>query len=150
VPANHDGDPIILTGLDFPDWSARSNQTAKLPLTDVKDCNGTIDPSRGSSPNDWLVADPDCAHNNYVTPEVDTGDALGDGMPVDRLFGYRWNGKEFVQIPFQVDETFTRYLDSGGLERRRRGRLEVQDAEATAALAAWRWGWARPHSAATA
>src|SRR6478752_110821 len=68
VAARHDADPIILTGLDFPQWSARSNQTAKLPATDLKDCSGTIDPSRGSSPNDWLVQDPNCAHNNYATP----------------------------------------------------------------------------------
>src|SRR4051794_20276869 len=112
VPAKHDADPIILTGLDFPQWSARSNQTAKLPLTDLKDCAGTVDPSRGSSPNDWLVADTDCQHNNYAQPEVDTGDALGDGTPVNELLGYRWNGKKFVQIPFQVDEEFTRYLDN--------------------------------------
>jgi hypothetical protein len=112
VPAKHDADPIVLTGLDFPQWSARSNQTAKLPLTDLADCNGSVDPSRGSSPNDWLVADPDCKHNNYATPEVDTGDSLGDGTPADQLLAYRWNGKKFVQIPLQVDEQFTRYLDN--------------------------------------
>src|SRR4051795_5733110 len=114
VPAKHEADPIILTGLNFPQWSARSNQTAKLPLTDLQDCSGTIDPSRGGSPNDWLVADQDCQHNNYATPEVDTGDALGDGTPVDQLLGYRWNdrAKKFQQIPFQVDEQFTRYLDN--------------------------------------
>src|SRR3954471_3708238 len=114
VPVKHGADPIILTGLDFPDWSARSNQTAKLPATDLKDCAGTVDPSRGSDPNDWLVADTDCAHNNYATPEVDTGNTLGDGTPVDQLLGYRWNdkSKKFQQIPFQVDEMFTRYLDN--------------------------------------
>src|SRR4051812_19267765 len=114
VPAKHEADPIVLTGADFPDWSARSNQTAKLPLTDLKDCNGSVDPSRGSSPNDWLVADPNCAHNNSATPEVDTGDSLGDGTPVNQLLGYRWNAKarKFTQIPFQVDEMFTRYLDN--------------------------------------
>jgi hypothetical protein len=114
VPAKHGADPIILTGLDFPDWSARSNQTAKLPATDLKDCAGTVDPSRGSDPNDWLVADTDCAHNNYAAPEVDTGNALGDGTPVRQLLGYRWNDKsrKFQQIPFQVDEEFTRYLDN--------------------------------------
>src|SRR3954462_9708298 len=93
VPAQHDADPMILTGLDFPQWSARANQTAKLPLTDLQDCSGTIDPSRGGSPNDWLVADQNCQHNNYATPEVDTGDALGDGTPIDQLLGYRWNDK---------------------------------------------------------
>jgi hypothetical protein len=114
VPAKHEADPIILTGLDFPQWSARSNQTAKLPLTDLQDCAGTVDPSRGSSPNDWLVADSDCKHNNYAQPEVDTGDTLGDGTPVNQLLGYRWNdkAKKFQQIPFQVDEEFTRYLDN--------------------------------------
>ena len=114
VPAKHDADPIILTGLDFPQWSARSNQTAKLPLTDLQDCSGTVDPSRGGSPNDWLVADSDCEHNHYATPEVDTGDKLGDGTPTDRLLGYRWNPKanKFTPIPFQVDEMFTRYLDN--------------------------------------
>src|SRR3954452_5595194 len=114
VAAKHDADPIILTGLDFPQWSARSNQTAKLPLTDLKDCDGTVAPSCGGSPNDWLGSDPNCAHNNYPTPEVDTGNALGDGTPVDQLLGYRWNdkSKKFQQIPFQVDEEFTRYLDN--------------------------------------
>jgi hypothetical protein len=114
VPAKHDADPVILTGLDFPQWSGRSNQTAKLPLTDLQDCAGTVDPSRGGSPNDWLVADQDCQHNNYATPEVDTGNSLGDGTPTNQLLGYRWNdkAKRFTQIPFQVDEQFTRYLDN--------------------------------------
>src|SRR5881275_3683178 len=66
VAAKHEADPIILTGLDFPQWSARSNQTAKLPLTDLASCSGTVDPSRGGSPNDWVVANTDCQHNNYA------------------------------------------------------------------------------------
>src|SRR3954449_536491 len=98
VPAKHEADPIILTGLNFPQWSARSNETAKLPLTDLLDC--------GVGSN--------CDHNNYATPEVDTGNALGDGTRVDQLLGYRWDvrKRKFVQIPFQVDEMFTRYLDN--------------------------------------
>jgi hypothetical protein len=113
VPAKHDADPIILTGLDFPQWSARSNQTAKLPLTDLESCSGTVTPN-GTDPNDWIQQDQNCAHNNYATPEADTGDALGDGTPVNQLLGYRWNdkAKKFTQIPFQVDEEFTRYLDN--------------------------------------
>src|SRR3954453_3502198 len=76
VPAKHDADPIILTGANFPQWSARSNQTAKLPLTALQKCSGTGAPSRGSSPNDWLVADQGCEHNHFEQPEVDTGDKL--------------------------------------------------------------------------
>src|SRR4051794_28231120 len=114
VPAKHDADPIILTGLDFPEWSKPANQTAKLPLTDLEDCNGSIDPSAGPSPNDWVQSDPNCQHNHYAPPEVDTGDTLGDGTPTDQLLGYRWDASagKFVQIPFQVDEMFTRYLDN--------------------------------------
>jgi hypothetical protein len=112
VAAKHDADPVILTGADFATWSARSNVTAKLPATDLADCSGTVDPSRGSSPNDWLAQDENCVHNNYAKPEVDTGNALGDGTPTNQLLGYRWTGKKFVQIPFQVDELFTRYLDN--------------------------------------
>src|SRR3954463_14638947 len=78
VAAKHDADPIILTGLDFPQWSARSNQTAKLPATDLESCSGTVEPN-GSDPNDWLHQDENCAHNNYAKPEVDTGNTLGDG-----------------------------------------------------------------------
>src|SRR5436189_2275148 len=88
MPAHHDADPVILTGLDFPQWSARSNVRAKLPLTDLLDCRP------GST---------DCNHNNYETPEVDTGDTLGDGTPTSQLLGYRWDARKrkFVQIPFQ-------------------------------------------------
>src|SRR4051794_24848496 len=113
VAAKHDADPIILTGLDFPQWSARSNQTAKLPLTDLADCSGTVTPN-GTDPNEWVQQDSDCAHNNYAKPEVDTGNTLGDGTPTDELLGYRWDAKHkrFEQIPFQVDEMFTRYLDN--------------------------------------
>src|SRR3954452_5521587 len=113
VAAKHDADPIILTGLDFPQWSARSNQTAKLPATDLESCSGTVEPN-GSDPNDWLHQDENCAHNNYAKPEVDTGNTLGDGTPINELLGYRWDTKHkrFEQIPFQVDEMFTRYLDN--------------------------------------
>ena len=96
-PAARDTEPIILTGKDFPDWGARANVTAKAPLTDLP-CQGGFG---------------ECEHNNYAEPEVDSGNAAGEGTPVDRLLGYRWDGTRFVQIPFQVDEMFTRYLDNG-------------------------------------
>lgn len=89
-PAARDSEPVILTGKDFPDWGARANVTANAPLTDLA----------GSD------------HNNYAEPEADTEDAAGEGTPVDRLLGYRWDDTRFVQIPFQVDEMFTRYLNN--------------------------------------
>src|SRR3954454_24919053 len=95
--------PVVLTGANSPAWPAPANQTVKLPLTDFVDCPPGSDTDK-------------CQHSRYAPPEVDTsgyqGQAPIQGTPVDRLLGYRWNGKKFVQIPFQVDEMFTRYLDS--------------------------------------
>ena len=102
VPAARDTEPVVLTGKDFADWGTRSNVTAKAPLTDV--------PAVGQC----LADDESCdQHNNYAEPELDPQDqAQLSGTPVDRLLGYRWDGTRFAQIPFQVDEMFTRYLDN--------------------------------------
>src|SRR3954454_25402597 len=53
-------EPVVLHGDDFADWSARSNQTAKVPLTDVFDCPK-------------VSGRDDCAHNHYTPPDLDTG-----------------------------------------------------------------------------
>lgn len=95
-----DTEPVIMTGALFADWSAPSNTTVKLPLTDLKDCQSFNE---------------QCKHNNYADPEVDSQKyAPQQGTPINRLIGYRWDekAKRFVQIPFQVDEMFTRYLDN--------------------------------------
>ena len=99
APAARDTEPVVLTGSALGDWSAPANQTVKLPLTDLEDCQ---------------TFDEQCSSSEYAQPEVDSGDALGTGTPVDRLLGYRWDpaAKRFVQIPFQVDEQFTRYLSN--------------------------------------
>src|SRR3982751_610505 len=97
TPPVRASEPIVLTGQQFPGLSAPANQTAKPPLTDLLDCHTTDTES--------------CSHNHYDhTGEVDTGKSLGSGTPVDKLLGYRWDAKtnKFVQIPFQVDEVFTR------------------------------------------
>jgi hypothetical protein len=96
-------EPIVMTGTQFGTWAAPANQTVKVPLTDFKDCPNPVDRSS-----------PGCKHNHYEPPEVDTGDPTKAGTPTDRLLGYRWDDKhkKFVQIPFQVDEVFTRYLDN--------------------------------------
>ena len=93
--------PIVLHGADLGSWSVPSNVTFKLPLTDILTC-----PQPSSRDN--------CMHNHYATPDVDTKDALGQGTPTDRFLGYRWDARRqrFVQIPFQVDKVFTRYLDN--------------------------------------
>ena len=93
--------PVVLKGVDLGSWSVPANQTVKLPLTDILDC-----PQPSNRDN--------CQHNHYANPEVDTGERLGRGYPVHRLAGWRWSRRRhrFVQIPFQVDQVFTRYLDN--------------------------------------
>ena len=96
-------EPVVLTGADFPSWAVPENTTAKAPLTDLADC-----PPGSNIDN--------CQHNRYGTPEVDTSGAQNQlptgGILPDELLGYRWNGRHFVQIPFQVDKVFTRYLEN--------------------------------------
>ncbi len=97
VPAGREVDPVVLTGASFPQWAAPAEVTAKVPSAAGANC---------TSGNNT------CSHNTYEQPEVATGDKLGSGVDVRKLLGYRWNGKKFVQIPFQVDEVATRYISN--------------------------------------
>jgi hypothetical protein len=97
-----DPEPITLTGASFPGWSAPANQTAQPPLVDLKDCQSF---------------DEKCKHNDYATPAADSSavsNGTGLATPVNKLLGYRWDAQanRWRQIPFQVDEQFTRYLDN--------------------------------------
>jgi hypothetical protein len=101
VTAKHDTEPVVLKGSVFGTWSVPANQTVQPPLMDLVDC----------PPN----ADTDtCDHNEYADPAVDTANDAIQGAPVGTLVGYRWDPPthSFVQIPFQVDEVFTRYLSN--------------------------------------
>src|SRR3954451_7536196 len=112
VPAARDAEAVVLTGKDFPGWAAPSNFTAKLPLTDLTGDPVTGEPAPGSG---CTTFDSQCLHNHYAKPDFDSNDyAPQKGVPANRLLGYRWNPKshKFQQIPFQVDQAFTRYLDN--------------------------------------
>ncbi|HEV3230036.1 MAG TPA: hypothetical protein VGY97_11210 [Solirubrobacteraceae bacterium] len=103
VQPNRQVEPVVLTGADFPGWAVPGNVTAKSPFTDLADC-----PPGNNTDS--------CQHNRYATPEVDSS-GVQNQMPVkgimpSQLLGYRWTGKRFVQIPFQVDKVFTRYLEN--------------------------------------
>src|SRR4051794_27307935 len=101
VTARHDTEPVVLKGLEFGTWSVPANQTFQPPLMDLVDCPPGTDTNT-------------CDHNEYAPPLVDTSNDAVQGVPVDRLIGYRWDPaqSQFVQIPFQVDEEFTRYLSN--------------------------------------
>src|SRR5205807_9334721 len=97
VPAARDAEPVVLTGASVPKWAAPAEVTAKVPSVAGGACTN---------------GDNACSHNTYEKPEVATGDVLGKGVDVHKLLGYRWDGKHFKQIPFQVDELATRYISN--------------------------------------
>jgi hypothetical protein len=101
TPAKRDTEPIVLRGSDLPEWAAPSNQTLRLPFVDFLECQSF---------------DEDCKHNQYEEPHADTQDFYSDnkGPAVESLRGFRWDAKtsSWRQIPFQVDEVFTRYLNN--------------------------------------
>jgi hypothetical protein len=101
VTAKHDTEPIVLKGASFGLWSVPANQTFQPPLMDLVDCPPGTDTDT-------------CDHNEYADPAVDTASDSVQGAPVNQLIGYRWDTatSKFVQIPFQVDEVFTRYLSN--------------------------------------
>ena len=104
VQARHDTEAVVLKGSELDAWSVPANQTAKLPLMDAPESF------------QCFADDSTCdTHNNYAEPEADTQKvAAQEGTPTDRLLAYRWDRatRKFVEIPFQVDEVFTRYLDN--------------------------------------
>jgi hypothetical protein len=110
TPANRDTDAVVLTGKDLmagaSTWSVPENATFAIPSKDVT-C--FIANQNTTCPDQT---------NSYVAPDVDTSAAQSQlpvkGTPTDKLLGYRWDPKksQYEQIPFQVDEVFTRYLNN--------------------------------------
>jgi hypothetical protein len=98
VAEQRDTEAVVLRGSDLPGWAVPGNVTAKLPLTDLSCVSATT---------------AGCPHNHYATPELDTAKlAAPTGPDVRRITGWRWDGRRFAEVPFQVDEVFTRYLDN--------------------------------------
>src|SRR3712207_1511713 len=129
VPAARDTTPVVLSGKELGSWAVPSNQTVQPPLMDVKDCPYTVNQEKLTDDEPWgqggdnttEAFEQNCPdgydpHNHYADPAVDTADSGQHpaGPAVNRLLAYRWDGgaKRFAQIPFQVDEQFTRYLDN--------------------------------------
>ncbi|HEX8074723.1 MAG TPA: fibronectin type III domain-containing protein [Thermoleophilaceae bacterium] len=105
-PPARDDQPVILRGSQFPSWSAPANQRVQPPLIDLTTCR---------------TFDEKCNHNEYAeapggapNDTFPVSNATGLATPVDDLLAYRWDdkAKNWKQVPFQVDEVFTRYLDN--------------------------------------
>ncbi len=124
TPANRDADQVVLTGKDLgPTWAAPQNLTFRAPGQDYSDCEAFQPGQGGGNPTDGGASGlvdglqgKGCPHNHYAPADADSADATNaldvSGTPTNRVIGLRWNGEKFVQIPFQVDEMFTRYLNN--------------------------------------
>ncbi|MEA2684056.1 MAG: hypothetical protein QOK05_2384 [Chloroflexota bacterium] len=116
-------EPVVITGNQFPTWSAGPEFTFHEPMSPT---NSITAGQQGNAPGPLQsnCYDPSA---NYGTP-AGSDPASGDhncyqssrlplrtlpitkGVDPRRILGYRWDGTRFAQIPFQVDQVFTRYL----------------------------------------
>ena len=117
-----DAEPVVLTGSQFPTWSAGPEFTAHEPMSPL---NSSTVGQQGSGP---AQTQSDCYdaqgadyggggptdngdHNCYQSSRLPVRTApVTNGVDPRRLLGYRWETGRFVQVPFQVDQVFTRYL----------------------------------------
>ena len=126
-------DPVVLTGNQFPSWSAGPEIVAHEPGSPLNsssvDQQGSDPPGAqsdcykpGSNPYDPSDnGDHNCVQSSRVPSENNTaGDAANGvlntniGANVNRIVGYRWDSgrQQFVQFPLQVDEKFTRFISN--------------------------------------
>jgi hypothetical protein len=117
--------PVVLSGQDFPTWSSGPEVTARAPQ--VPNDYGTYN-SQANQPQNLQS---DCYQNNPQRDNNGSTDSShndhncfqGSQSPVRTVLkgakpaslrGYRWDGRRFVQIPFQVDTMWEHYLTNNG------------------------------------
>ena len=129
---DHSVDPVVLTGNQFPSWSAGPELVAQAPgspansSTAGQESNVPAGQSAcyapGSNPYDsGDNGDHSCDQGSLLPRDNNTaGDAANGvlntniGADVNRLVGFRWDASsgKFVQFPLQVDEKFTRFISN--------------------------------------
>jgi hypothetical protein len=92
LPAARQAEPVVLTGLDVPTWSRLAAEGA--PAT---------------YPSGSAAGERDAHNGTIVVP----ADPRGEGVLVDEVAAYRWDGTRFREIPVQVDERFPYFLANG-------------------------------------
>lgn len=113
--------PVVLRGQDFPTWSSGPEVTARAPQ--APNSYGTYNSQANqpsslqsdcyqSSPNPDVNGSTDANHgdhNCFQGSQSPVRTAL-KGVKPESLRGYRWDGRRFVQIPFQIDTKWEHYL----------------------------------------
>ena len=125
-------DPIVLTGNQFPSWSAGPEIVAQAPGSPANSSSagqeGNVPVGQsacyapGSNPYDpGDNGDHNCDQGSLVPRENNTATDAANGVlntnlgaDVNRIVGYRWDATRnaFVQFPLQVDEKFTRFISN--------------------------------------
>lgn len=100
--------PVVLTGAQLAPWAAPGDVTVHPGTVDGTRCQA----ADAGVPEPFGATEV-CTHNRYEDPAASSQAVLAqEGAPVDQLLAYRWITDGFLQIPFQVDEVFTRYLSN--------------------------------------
>ena len=118
-PQDRSVEPVVLRGSQFPAWSAGPDPTFREPSTPHEYSVGDVEQylpeqlqsecyKKGGAYEDRYEDEDNGDHNCYQSSRLPRNPLAG--APVDSLIGYRWTDDGFEQIPFQVDERFTRYL----------------------------------------
>ncbi|MEA2645346.1 MAG: hypothetical protein QOE92_429 [Chloroflexota bacterium] len=117
-------EPVVMTGSQFPSWSGGPEATFHEPMSPLNSI--TVNQQK----TEPALLQSDCFDANGANygggGPVDNGDhncyqdsrlpvrtnPVTSGVDPRRILGYRWDGtvNNFVQIPFQVDQVFDRYL----------------------------------------
>ncbi len=118
-------EPVLLTGNQFPTWSAGPEFTFHEPMSPL---NSSTVGQQAGEPSQLQSAcyDPGANYGTPASPDPAAGDhncyqpsrlplrtlPVTKGVDPRRLLAYRWDGRRFTQVPFQVDQVFTRYLSN--------------------------------------
>ena len=113
--------PVVLTGQDFPSWSSGPEVTARAPQGPadygVADSQAPLPPNLRSdcyqsNPQPDVNGSTDPNHNDHNCFQGSQSPVrtVLKGIDPNSLRGYQWNGRGFVQIPFQVDTKWVHYL----------------------------------------
>lgn len=133
VPLNRSTEPVVLTGAQFPTWSAGPDPTFHEPQPPAESSYFPLDvhtpltqlPKETGLANECYVAPSNAPSDPHANP-YDYGDNGMhncyrqsrlprnplQGKDVSRIVAYAWDqdATSFEQIPFQVDEKFSRFI----------------------------------------
>ena len=90
VSVNRGVEAVVMSGSQFPSWSRLEAQGLG---------------SNAFAPGEDTIRD---AHHGLVEPGEDPSNR--DGVPVEEVTAFRWDGRDWKEVPVQVDQRFPYFL----------------------------------------